>query len=208
MRVSRLRESNLLSVGWSWLLGVFPPAYRFLCNIHCNSADRHLLACCPRRPESVDRETGVNSAPCNTCLAFHFCFSSPEAVQESPKHLLSPFLYTRHSTSRSGEHLILSASLQVHRSESSNFPQAVPPFCLLLREKRVKMQRKDFFFFSSGDAEKGTGRNPSKSQKLLTWRKRPRTIRRWRKSWDRDSLRQQPLRSEKHRNGSSRHFLL
>lgn len=27
------------------------------------------------------------------------------------------------------------------------FPQAVPPFCFLPREKRVKMQRKDFIFF-------------------------------------------------------------
>ena len=56
--MSRLRESNLLSVGWSWLPGVFPPAYSFLCNIHCNSADRHLLARRPRRPQSVDTETG------------------------------------------------------------------------------------------------------------------------------------------------------
>jgi len=56
---------------------------------------------------------------------------------------------------------------------------------------------KERFLFSSGDEEQGTGRNPSKSQKLLTGRGRPRTIRSWRKSRDRDSLRKQPLRSEK-----------
>lgn len=142
MRVSRLRESKLQSVGWSWLPGAFPPACSSLCNTHCNSAHRHLPGA--REGQAVQTGSqGMNPAPHHSCPVFHFCFSSPSSgIPQTSLHLFS----SASGTASPAEQWVLSASLCVHRSERGYFPQVVPPFCLLPREKRGKMQRKDFFF--------------------------------------------------------------
>lgn len=143
MRVSRLRESNLQSVGWSWLPGALPPACSSLCNTHCKSAHRHLLGGAQKGHGVQTGSRGMNPAP--TTAVSSFTSVSPAPAQESPKQPPSLHFCIRHSISRSAEQWILSASLGVHRSERGYFSTS-SAFCLLPREKRGKMQRKDFFF--------------------------------------------------------------
>lgn len=171
MRASRRRESNLQSVGWGWLPQAFPPACS-LCNTHCNSAHWHLLGGAWEGHGVHTGSQGMIPAPHHSCLVFRFCSSSPGNTQTSTISSTSPGLQ---SNGFSQPHFVLTGLKGV------TFPQAVPPFCLLPREKRGKMQRKDFFF-SSGDEAKGTGINPSRSQKLLTWKEKPKTARSWRKT--------------------------
>lgn len=144
MRVSRLRESNLQSVGWSWLPGALPPACSSLCNTHCKSAHRHLLGGAQKGHGVQTGSRGMNPAP----------------PQLSRLSLL--LLQPQPRNPPNNHHLFISASGTASPGLQSNgfsqphfvftglkgvtFPQAVPPFCLLPREKRGKMQRKDFFF--------------------------------------------------------------
>lgn len=142
MRVSRLRESNLQSVGWSWLPGAFPPACSSLCNTHCNSAHRHLLGGAREGHGVQTGSRGMNPAPHHSCLVFHSCSSSPspgipQTSTISSAGTASPGLQ---SNGFSQPHFVFSGLKGV------TFPQAVPPFCLLPREKRDKIQRKDSFF--------------------------------------------------------------
>lgn len=195
MRVSRLRESKLQSVGWSCLPGAFPPACSSLCNTHCNSAHWHLLGGAQKGHRVQTGSQGMNPAPHHSCLVFHFCSSSPGIPQTST-------ISSSGTASPSAEQWILPASLCAHRSERGYFSTVSASLLSPAKGKeRQDAKERFFFFFSSGDEAKGTGINPSGSQKLLTWREKPsmnsRTIRSWRKNWYRDSLRKQPLNSQK-----------
>lgn len=189
VRVSRRRESNLQSVGWSWLPGASPPACSSLCNTHCNSAHRHLLG---GARGGHGEQTGSRAwilLPSTAVLSF--TAAPPAPAQECPKHLLISSALLQ--VCRAMDSLSLTLCSQVWKGLL--FHKQCLPFvsCQGKREARCKGK----IFFSSGDEAKGTGTKPSRSQKLLTWRKKPRTIRSWRKSWDRDSLRKHSLSSDK-----------
>lgn len=144
MRVSRLRESNLQSVGWSWLPGALPPACSSLCNTHCKSAHRHLLGGAQKGHGVQTGSRGMNPAP--TTAVSSFTSASPAPAQESPKQPPSLHFCIRHSISRSAEQWILSASLCVHRSERGYFSTSSASLLSPAKGKERQDAKERFFF--------------------------------------------------------------
>jgi len=122
---------------------------------------RHLLAHRPRRAKSADSEAGNEF--CSSTAVLSFISASPAQEQcRSPQNIH----YFSISTPAPPEmHLILSASLCVHRFQSDYFSISSASLLFPAKGKESKDAKERFLFFLSGDEEKGTGTNPSKSQK-------------------------------------------
>lgn len=142
-RVSRLRESNLLSVGWSWLPGVFPPAYSFLCNIHCNERAGTCLFIV-QEGQRVQTARAGNEF-CSSTAVLSFTSASPAQEQcRCPQNIH----YLSISTPAPPEtHLILSASFCVHRFQSGYFSTSSASLLFPAKGKESKDAKERFYFF-------------------------------------------------------------